>query len=314
MRLELGDPGLLDDDVLTGRRRGERARLLRLCRRLVALGLVTRLEDLAVPGGLGHPGVRRLLGLGGETIRLRLRDTRIALDGRRVRHGQVLDVPGRVLDLVDLQRVDDQAELLHLRAARGTGLTGELLTVADHVLDRQSAHDGTEMTGEHVVHPLGHQPLLVQEAPCRVGDGHVVVADLEDDHAPHLQRDALLRDAVDLQLGLVEVEGQLADRLYTGQHQRAAPGDDPEPHPLFQALGPVPGTRDDERLVRLGHPPHQFEQTDQYEYGGDRRTRDDADDHRQCPLCMVPSRHRTNVSVLPRGAGGKAAGCPLLQS
>src|SRR5207302_10755998 len=68
-----------------------------------------------------------------------------------------------------------------LRTAGGPGLPGELLPVPDHVLDRQPAHDGPQMTGEDVVHTLRHQLLLVQEAAGRVGDRHEVVAHLEDE-------------------------------------------------------------------------------------------------------------------------------------
>ncbi len=217
-----------------------------------------------------------------------------------MRHGQVLDVPGRVLDLMDLQGVHDEPQLLHLRAAGGPGLPGELVAVADHVLDRQPAHDGPQMTGEHVVHPLGHQLLLVQESAARVGDRHEVVADLEDDHTPHLQRNALEGHAVHRQLGLLEVQGELAHRLHARHHQRAAPRDDPEPHALFEALVAMLRTGDDERLVRLGDPPHHLEHTDQRENGDNRRSRNDADDHRHSPPLNGALSAPNEGSVRPR--------------
>jgi hypothetical protein len=184
---------------------------------------------------------------------------------------------------VDLQRVDDQAQLLHLRAAGGPGLPGELLPVADHVLDRQPAHDRTEMTREHVVHPLRHQLLLVQEAAGRVGDRHEVVAHLEDDHAPHLQRNALVGHAVDVQFGLVEVEGESAYRLHARQHERAAPGDDAEPQALFQPFGPMLRTGNDQRFIGLRDTPHELEEHDNEDQCEDDGPRDDADDHRHAP-------------------------------
>ncbi|MDQ0687922.1 hypothetical protein QFZ56_006885 [Streptomyces achromogenes] len=186
---------------------------------------------------------------------------------------------------MDLQRVHDQAQLLHLRTAGGTGLPGELLPVADHVLDRQPAHDGPQMTGEDVVHPLRHQLLLVEETPGRVGDRHEVVAHLEDDHAPHPERNALVRHAVHLQFGLVQVERQLAHHLHAGHHQRAAPGDDAETHARLETLGAVVGAGDDECLVGLRDAPHHLEQTDQREDGDNRHPRNDADNHRHTPPC-----------------------------
>ncbi len=193
--------------------------------------------------------------------------------------------PRGVLDLVDLQGVHNQTQLLHLRTARGPGLPGELLPVADHVLDRQPAHDGPEMTGEHVVHALRHHLLLVEETPSRVGDRHEVVAHLEDDHAPHLERNALGGHAIHVQFGLVEVQRDLAHRLHSGHHECAAPRDDAEPHAFLKAFGAVLGARDDECLVGLGDPPHRLEQTDQYEHGDNSRPRYDADDHRHSPPC-----------------------------
>lgn len=208
-----------------------------------------------------------------------------------MRHGEILDVPGRVLDLMDLQRIDDQPEFLHLAAARRPGLTGELLPVPDHVLDGQPAHDGPEMTGEHVVHPLRHHLLLVEESAGRIGDRHEVVAHLEDDNTAHPQGNPLMGDAIDGQFRLVEVERHLPYRLHTGQDERAVPGDDTEPHALPKTFGLVLGARDDQCFVRLGHSPHQLEQADQHNDGDENQPRHDADDHRHAPLIAVPRRH-----------------------
>ena len=121
-------------------------------------------------------------------VGLGLGDASLALDGGRVRATQVLDVAGGVTDLLHLERVDDQAELVHLGTRRLAGELGELLAVADHLLDGHVAHDGAQVTGEHVVDPLVHLGLLVEEAPGRVGDRGEVVADLVDDHAPDGER------------------------------------------------------------------------------------------------------------------------------
>ena len=201
------------------------------------------------------------------------------LDGGGVRAAEVLDVAGRVLDLLDLQRVDDQAELLHLGARRLAGQLGELLAVADHLLDRHVADDGAQVTGEDVVDPLVHLVLLVEEAAGRVGDRREVVADLVDDHAADAERDALVRDAVDGQVGLAQVEREPPHGLHAGEHERALAGDDLEAEALLERVGGVlvPEAGDDQGLVRLGHAPHGLEDDDGDDDGDDRRADDDVD-------------------------------------
>ena len=117
------------------------------------------------------------------------------------------------------------------------------------------------MAGEDVVHALLHLVLLVEEAPCRVGDRDVIVADLEDHHAADSERNALVGDAVDLQLGLAQVEGKTADLLHAGEDHHALAGDDLEPQALTDAVGRVvlAEAADDQSLVGLGHPPHETE-------------------------------------------------------
>ena len=62
-----------------------------------------------------------------------------------------------------------------------------------------------------------------------------VVADLVDDDAADAERDALVGDAVDGQLGLAQVEREPADRLHAGEHQGALAGDDLEAEALLDA-------------------------------------------------------------------------------
>ena len=83
---------------------------------MVDLGLEPGLLDVAVADGLRLQGVGFLLLLGGLAVGPGLRDARQAGDGGRVRSAQVLDVRGRVGDLLDLKRVHDQPQLLHLGA------------------------------------------------------------------------------------------------------------------------------------------------------------------------------------------------------
>ena len=97
------------------------------------------------------------------------------------------------------------------------------------------------MAGEHVVHPVVHLVLLVEEAAGGVGDRRVVVAHLEDHHALDPEGDALVGDAVDAQLGLSKVEREAAHRLHAGDDERALAGDDLEAEALGHALGrPLP--------------------------------------------------------------------------
>jgi hypothetical protein len=105
--------------------------------------------------------------------------------------------------------------------------------------------------------------LLIQETPGRVGDGHQVVAHLEDDDALDVNRDSLTGHAVDRQVRLVQVEREPAHHLHPGEHERPPAGDDPEAHPLVDAVLAVLGAGDQQRLVGLGHPPHRLEHGDQ---------------------------------------------------
>ena len=152
----------------------------------------------------------------------------------------------------------------------------ELLAVADHLLDRHVADDGAQVAGEHVVHALVHLVLLVEEAPGGVGDRREVVADLVDHDALDAERDALVGDAVDGELGLAEVEREPAHGLHAGNDERALAGDDLEAEALVELDRPGAflgclEAGDDQRLVRLGHPPHELEEiTDEQQ----RRRRD----------------------------------------
>ena len=72
-----------------------------------------------------------------------------------------------------------------------------------------------------------------------------------------------LRHARDLQLGLAQVEREPAHDLHAGDDQRAAAGDDLEAQRLAGVIDRlVVEPADDQRLVRLGDPPHRAEQHD----------------------------------------------------
>ena len=204
--LQLGDLRFFDHDPLPVGRLGKRAGLLGQRRCLIDLRLISGLLDLAIAASLGLERVGLLLLLGRFPISARLRNASLALDGDSVRPRHVLDVSGRVVDLLNLKRIDDQAQLLHFGSGMFTRELREFLAVADHFLDCHVAHDRPQVTGEHVVDPLVHLVLLIQEPACRIGDGCVIIANLVDDNRSDLERDALLAHTVDLQVGLTQVE------------------------------------------------------------------------------------------------------------
>src|SRR5438132_686220 len=177
---------------------------IRVCSECAVASRRTRSAPVAASLGLECLGL--LLLLGRFPIGARLRDASLPLDGDGVRSRHVLDVSRRVVDLLDLKRIDDQTQLLHFGSGMFTGELREFLAVADHFLDRHVADDRPQVAGEDVVHPLVHLVLLIEEPASRVGDGCVIIANLVDDDRSDLERDALLAHTVDLQVGLAQVE------------------------------------------------------------------------------------------------------------
>ena len=103
-------------------------------------------------------------------------------------------------------------EGLHLLRAAIAHLLGELVLVADHVLDGHRTRDRTEMTDENVLHlGLELRRGAIKETPRGVGDRTVVVADLVDDHTAQIDADLLLGDARHTDLALVRLERKAPD-------------------------------------------------------------------------------------------------------
>src|SRR5262249_40857744 len=154
--------------------------------------------------------------------------------------------------------------------------------------------------GRRLVHPV----LLVQEPAGGVRDRGVVVADLVDDHASDVHRDALLGDAGDLELGDPAVQHQPAGGLEAGQHHGALAGDDLEPEAVRGVRAGQAGTEpgDDQRLVRLGDPPGRLEHDDQ-EYQRDRPYDADEDvaGHRRTPPRQVTTRQNRETMTFRGG-------------
>ncbi len=219
---------------------GQRAGLMRPRCGLVDLGLETRLLDRAVPSGLGLERGGDLLLFGRLPIGLGLGDPRLGGHGGDMRTPEVLDVAGGVVDLLNLQGVDDQAEFLHLRAGTRPGQGRQLLPIPDHILDGELADHRPEMTGEHIVHPGFHLVLLVEEPSGGIGDRGVIVPDLEDHYTAHTHGDSLLGDAVDAQLGGLQVQGEATDILSARHDQDSLPGHNLETEAFGHGIVRVP--------------------------------------------------------------------------
>lgn len=198
-----------------------------------------------------------LFALAGLLVGLGLGDPGLAGDRGGVRGGEVLDVAGGVVDLLDLEGVHHDAELLHLAVAARDDLLGDPVALADDLLHGQSADDGTQVAREDPAGELLHLFLLGQEAARRVGDGHGVVTDLEDGDGPNVEADALLRHAVLGDLRLAQRQGEHARLLFHREHETAVTGDDPELGVQRLSFG----TGYEHRLVGGGNVPEEHRKT-----------------------------------------------------
>jgi hypothetical protein len=283
-RLELRDLRLLDDDLLLRLGLRERACLVRLRARGVRLRLHLRLRDLGVGDGLRRGGRSCLLLLRRRSIRLGGRNPGVALDCGLVRCGEVLDVAAGIVDLLDLQRVDLQAERLHLLGGRAARLRRHPGAVADDLLHRQATQDRAEVAREELVHRRRHRLLgLAEEAARRIRDLARRVPDLVDDDAANAHRHALARDALHRQVRLLGVQRELAHGLETGQDERALSDRDLVARSLRVPLArhdaaDRAGAGDDERLVRLRHAPGELDQAGNEPDGDDEGYDDDDQD------------------------------------
>jgi hypothetical protein len=118
---------------------------------------------------------------------------------------------GLVIDWIWKLSMTRPKDSISTRAAVAD-LLGELVLVADHLLDGHRAGDGSQVADEDVL-DLGLELLrrAVQEAAGGVGDGAVVVADLVDDDAAQVQADLLLADAGDV----ISLSCAISDRART---------------------------------------------------------------------------------------------------
>ena len=244
-RLPFGQGGLLGDDVLGRLGLGQRTGLGGVGLSLLHLGFDLGPGDGGLPGELGFGPGRLLLLLRSLLVPLGGGDPGGRRHGGGMGCGQVGDVAGRVLDLLDLQTVDHDAEFLHLGVAAVLDLLGHLVALADDLLDGQAADDRAQMAGEDAAAQLFHPVLLGQEAPGGIGDRGGVVAHLEHRHRPDPERYALGGDALLQKLRLPQGQRQHPGLLLDRQHERAVAGDDAELRRTVLVLG----AGDEQRLV-----------------------------------------------------------------
>ena len=134
-----------------------------------------------------------------------------------VRRGEIVDVAGGVLDLLDLEGVHDDAEFLHLTVAAGDDFLGDPVAFADDLLDREPADDGAQVAREDPPDEFLHPVLFRQEAAGGVGDRHRVVTHLEHRNRANGESDALARDALLDDLRLPQRQRQDAGLLLDGR-------------------------------------------------------------------------------------------------
>jgi hypothetical protein len=140
-----------------------------------------------------------------------------------------------VVDGLDLQRVDDEPDLGHLRLGAVEHLGGQLLPLGDDFLDGHRADDRAQVTGEDPPGQHRHLVLVGEEALARVDDALLVVADLERDHRPDAHRNPLAGDAGLLDLGLAHGQCEQPNPAQKRVHEGAVPDQDPERRPAAGA-------------------------------------------------------------------------------
>jgi hypothetical protein len=163
-----------------------------------------------------------------------------------MRPREVRDVAGRIVDFLNLQRIDDQPELLHLGARRRTCRFRQLVAFANDLFDRQRADDRAQMAGEDVGDAHVHLLLLIQEPACRVRDRGIVVADFIDHDRLEFDRDALPRHAFHRQLRLAQIQRKFPHDLHARQDERSGSGHDFETQAVAELGMPLMVRHDDD--------------------------------------------------------------------
>jgi hypothetical protein len=223
----------------------------------------------------------------------------------------VLNVSGRVLQILDLQGIHHEPQFFHLHAAGTADLRTELVPLADNLLHGHAADDGAQVALKDVVYLAFHFGLLAQEPPRRIRDKGRRIANLVNDHTFHNHLDALGGNAGNLELGFVQGERQGAHRLEAGKDQRPFTRDDFEIHacPRFKGATGQPGNN--EGFIGFRHLPHQF-CCGPNKANGKNHTKDDGNKREECceirhnqVLSKVRNRHcgKTPINAAVHSAG-----------
>ena len=131
------------------------------------------------------------------TTGIRLGDGGVLRDLRRLGATPILQVAALVFDGGDLERVDDQALVVHRVRGFLLHLGREGSTILDDLLDCQRTDDGAQRSGEDLCAVGLDLVLLVEEALRGLAHVPLGAADLDLGDTVQAQCDAVHRDSVD---------------------------------------------------------------------------------------------------------------------
>lgn len=206
--------------------------------------------------GFGLRELRRLsgggLGAGDLLGGLVLGVLGVAEDGRDLRATERVEVAGRVGDVLDLQRVELEAELREVVVGRLDQLLGEEEAILVHLLGRQGRDDLADGALEGLLGDrLDLADVAAEEALDRVADHDGIRVDLHVRDRVDVQRDVAVRVRVlDDDVDRHEPHVHAVDALEDRDAERAVALLDHAVAERRAVRGRVLPTREDEGLVR----------------------------------------------------------------
>ena len=179
---------------------------------------------LALAHGRAREHARVALGL-------RRADAGLALHLRRALLAEGIDVAVGVVDLLDGEHVDAEADLAQVFGRLSQDLLVELRPVAHDLLDGEPADDGAQVPLEVLVGD-SLDFLLGEHAEEALAGGHergLVAQDFDVAHTLHVHLDAVLVGrAVDVEVDGKDVEVEVGDALDQRELELGAAGHHPE--------------------------------------------------------------------------------------